>query len=266
MKRFPLATLLVVNTLLVMFAIPSIFLFSAPKSGIAVDVSYLKGITLGIVPLTDVTAIGDQSKGFSALLFSELDQLKVLNMVPPVRMKQSLKTAGVSSGEEPDFSKIVKAGTIAGADIIVTGTINNYLMLNDTTSAISMSIYAINVHSGETVWSDNLTRSFEKTEFIDEGARLACTLAVKRMVEGMEKEKKAMRKSIPALTTSSGATTVPTPLPTPTQIVTRDDSNAAKNISSADALLEELLQSGSPKTDYTDTTADKDGTYTFNQY
>jgi len=248
-----------------MFAIPGIFLFSAPKAGVTVDVSYLQGITMAVVPLTDVTGGGDQSAGFSSLLFSELDQLKVLRMVPSAKIKTSLINAGVSPGFEADFSQILKAGQNAGADLVVTGTINNYLMLNKNTSAISMSIYAINVHTGKTIWSDNLTRSFEKTKFIDEGARLACTLAIKRMVEGLEKEKTAMRQSIyltststntskgnnnqqsslkqqPLYTAGHNTTSVSLDHQSKNQVKPSENSN----LKSADALLQELLGNSSP--------------------
>jgi len=267
-KRFPLATLLVINTLLVMFAIPGIFLFSAPKAGITVDVSYLKGITLAVVPLTDVTGSGDQSAGFSSLLFSELDELKVLRMVPPSKIKTAIINAGVTPGFEADFSQILKAGKNAKADIVVTGTINNYLMLNKNTSAISMSIYAINIHTGETIWSDNLTRSFEKTKFIDEGARLACTLAVKRMVEGMEKQKTAMKQSISMANNSTSTLTIhnqktgdtnnapiyaandsKTGSSSNNQTGVQSDSTNDSNLKSADALLQELLGNSSPTSD-----------------
>jgi len=145
--------------------------------------------------------------------FAELERLQVLELIPPPKLSSALAQAGVAPGCQPDFEQLLRAGRAVGADILLTGTVNNYLMLSPRTSAISITLYAINVHDGKTVWSDNLTRSFENTNIVDEGARLACTLLVQRMVEGMEHQKRAMRQTGPTPTAS------PTPFAPPTPFV-----------------------------------------------
>ncbi len=214
MNRYPLHILLVVNVFLVVFALPGLFLFSAPRAGHAVDVSYLKGVTFGLLELTDLTGNQGHGESFTSILGAEMIKLQVIDVVAPKKMQSALASVGVAMGAQPTFDQILKAGKIAGTDIIITGTLNDYLMLSQGVSAISITLYAINVHSGKTVWSDNLTRSFENTNIIGEGAQMAATALVQRMVEGMEKQKRAMKRSGVGTAKPQPITAIPTAVPT----------------------------------------------------
>jgi len=232
MYRLPLWTLLVFNVFLILFGIPYLFLFSTPRAGHAVDVSYLEGVSFAVVPLVDIHGDGANGQTMTNILFTELEKLKVVDLVSPLRLRDALTRQGASPGTSPSHDQLLAAARQVRTDILVTGTLNNWVMLSDRTSAISISLLALNAHTGKTVWSDTLTKSFENTAFADEGARLAATIIVKRMAEEMESHRTAMRRPPNAQQATVGPTAVP--------VATQQAS------SSVDALMNQMLATKKP--------------------
>ena len=161
MKRLLLAILLSTNLLLVALALSGIFL------------RHRAFPELALLQLTDLVGIKEGSEQVALLLQRELEQAtgKALVTLPKVDGKE----------KPPSFDELVSSAKSAGAKVLLWGTVNDYSTW-ESSSSVSVSIYAIDLDNKKTVWTENLTRRFDNIS-VQRGAQVLMRDVAKRMVQ-----------------------------------------------------------------------------------
>ncbi len=212
-QRFSLGTLLALNILIVFFIVPAVLIVSEASS--AQDVSFLEGMSIAVAPFVDLTGYAGSQRKIGGILRDELDSLGVMKVVPGRRIDMVLKRLGFGPGDYLSLEDIVRLGRALQVDMVVSGTLNNLLMIDSKTSVVSMSISVISAHTGRILWSGSVARTFHSVGDEKESLRKAARIIVKMMCENLEKNSKKLledfstplpRPEIPAVADKAAGT------------------------------------------------------------
>ncbi len=167
MNRIILGFLLGFNLLLILLATPGLLSFLSSSSA-----PNPKPPRIALFEFTDLVGQQGSAKTIGTLFATELENETGSEPVTLCSLPEDQKA--------PSFDELTNKAQAAGAQVLLWGTVNDFSSFGSS-SSVSISLYAIDLETKETVWSDSLTRRFDDTS-IEIGARNVVKDVAKRMV------------------------------------------------------------------------------------
>lgn len=180
LRRLPFAVLLALNVLALSVFLPAFVFRSLGRAATPSNTQ-----RFAVLPLQAYGAHQAVASYVTQTLAAQLSLIGQVPLVPNDRVMQAMTPYAGRNPETLPPQELASLATGIGARYLVLGAVNEYLYIDERTSAVSLTIRTVDGISGNTVWTRNFTRRLANDQ-LDQAAQNATAIIVRTMLDEMQ--------------------------------------------------------------------------------
>ncbi len=153
LRRLPFAVLVALHVLALSVLIPAFLMRAVGQAGTSTSLDTSVSTRFAVLPMRSYVTNVQVSSLVTRIFERQLAEFGGVPVIPSQQVDQALRSLRISDPSSLPSKRLAQLGRQLGANILVTGSVNEFLLLDAKTQAVSITMRAINGQTGQTIWT-----------------------------------------------------------------------------------------------------------------